>query len=291
MTSNAHQAGLLVRVVTTPRLRPILTAMAAIVLLTGVTLPVSVLAAPAAAAPLVAATTFTAPTPAAIVERTSSDRIAPIGAVATQPTVVSVVKAVIQPVVKPVVKPIVKIAPPKIALVAPTPVVYKGTNHVWIPALGVDRSVYGFACTRSKAPDNLTYLWGCAGTNNVYLLGHAYGVFKPLHDAYYNGKLKKGLKVMYADATGTVHTYSVLWWKVVKPTTDASWAWAPLSSPGHDAPDLPRREQRVPADDPARRGRLTVRPVAHRAAVRPLRKPRTWSAGSRPLAGRGCAGR
>jgi hypothetical protein len=114
---------------------------------------------------------------------------------------------------------------------APTPTTFHGTNHVWIPALGVSRGVSVFPCSRQQAPANYVYRWGCAGTNNVYLLGHAYGVFKALHDAYYNGRLKVGLTVIYANASGTVHTYRVSWWRVVKPTTAAKWAWAPLAVP------------------------------------------------------------
>lgn len=109
---------------------------------------------------------------------------------------------------------------------------YRGTNHVWIPSLGVNRSVGFFSCSRSAEPANYVYRWGCAGRNNVYLLGHAWGVFKPLHDAYYNGRLRTGLQVVYADGSGRVHAYRVQWWKVVAPTTAASWAWASLSRPG-----------------------------------------------------------
>jgi hypothetical protein len=108
---------------------------------------------------------------------------------------------------------------------------YAGRNHVWIPSLGINRSVSSFACTRSQPPDNYIYRWGCAGRNNVYLLGHAYSVFKPLHDAYVSGRLRKGMKVVYADALGHVHSYAVIWWRVVAPTTAASWAWAPQSRP------------------------------------------------------------
>jgi len=78
--------------------------------------------------------------------------------------------------------------------------VYHGTSHVWMPTLGISQHVYLFACSRSTDPANLVYRWGCAGTNNVYLLGHAYGVFLALHDAYANGKLRKGMPVVYADA-------------------------------------------------------------------------------------------
>ena len=112
------------------------------------------------------------------------------------------------------------------------PTTYKGTNHVWIPALGIDRSTFSFACSRSQAPANYVYRWGCAGANNVYLIGHAYGVFEALHDAYYNGRLRVGLTAVYADGAGRVHTYRVAWWRVVRPTTAASWAWAALATPG-----------------------------------------------------------
>ena len=107
---------------------------------------------------------------------------------------------------------------------------FGGRNHVWIPALGMNRSISSFACSRSREPDNYVYRWGCAGSNNVYLLGHAWGVFKPLHDAYTSGRLKVGMKVWYADAKGHVTAYAVRWWRVVKPTTAASWAWASQST-------------------------------------------------------------
>ena len=68
---------------------------------------------------------------------------------------------------------------------------YKGRNHVWIPALGINRSVSFFSCSSSAYPGNRVYRWGCAGTNNVYLFGHAHSVFKPLHDAYVRGRLRR----------------------------------------------------------------------------------------------------
>lgn len=108
---------------------------------------------------------------------------------------------------------------------------YRGRNHVWIPALRVNRSVHAFPCSRSRSPDNYVYRWGCAGSNNVYLMGHAHSVFKPLHDAYVSGRLTKGMKAYYADAKGRVHVYRVKWWRVTAPTTDAKWAWASLSTP------------------------------------------------------------
>jgi hypothetical protein len=108
---------------------------------------------------------------------------------------------------------------------------YRGRNHVWIPALGISRSVEWFPCSREREPDNYMYRWGCAGDNNVYLMGHAHSVMKPLHDAYVNGRLNKGMKVWYADNNSRVRVYAVRWWKTTKPTTDAAWAWAAQDVP------------------------------------------------------------
>jgi hypothetical protein len=108
---------------------------------------------------------------------------------------------------------------------------YRGTNHVWMPTLGINKPVYLFPCSRGRSPDNFVYRWGCAGANNVYLLGHAYGVFKPLHDAYYNGRLKIGMPVVYADGAGHIHLFRVTTWRIANPV-DVAWAYSaqPVSS-------------------------------------------------------------
>ena len=127
--------------------------------------------------------------------------------------------------------PSIRPAPPKPAAPKPAPAprlwwsIYHGTNHVWMPTLGINRPVYFFPCSRSQSPDNYVYRWGCAGTNNVYLLGHAYGVFKALYNAYYNGRLRIGMPVVYADGYGRVHLYRVTTWRVVSPA-DPTWAMA-----------------------------------------------------------------
>ena len=108
---------------------------------------------------------------------------------------------------------------------------YRGTNRVWIPALGVNRSVSFFACSRNTALDHVVYRWGCAGSNNVYLMGHASSVFKPLHAAYARGRLRKGMEVIYADGNGRVSRYAVSFWKVVAPDGDVGWAFAAQSRP------------------------------------------------------------
>jgi hypothetical protein len=106
-----------------------------------------------------------------------------------------------------------------------------GRNHFWFPAVGINRSVSSYACSRNTPLANIVYRWGCAGRNNVYIMGHAYGVMAPLHNAYVSGRLKVGMKAYYADGSGKVHTYSVRWWKLTRPTTAASWAWASQSVP------------------------------------------------------------
>ncbi len=111
-----------------------------------------------------------------------------------------------------------------------SPSTFKGRNHVWIPALGINRSVSFFSCSSSAYPGNRVYRWGCAGGNNVYLFAHAHSVFKPLHDAYVRGRLSKGMKVVYADGNGRVSSYAVAWWKVTTPDK-GGFAYAGQSRP------------------------------------------------------------
>ncbi len=107
---------------------------------------------------------------------------------------------------------------------------YKGRNHVWMPSLRIDRSVASYSCSNKSYPGNRVYRWGCAGSNNVYLFGHAHSVFRSLHDAYVKGRLKKGAKLYYADSNGRVRTYKVAWWKVTTPTK-GTWAYAAQAKP------------------------------------------------------------
>ncbi len=162
-----------------------------------------------------------------------------------------------------------------------SPSSYKGRNHVWIPALGVNRSVSFFSCSSSAYPGNRVYRWGCAGKNNIYLFGHAHSVFKSLHDAYVRGRLSKGMKVIYADNSGKVSTYAVTWWKLTTPDKGA-WAYAGAVPPEPDAPDLRRRQEPVPPDRPAAQGQL-ARSVRRPAARAPSgRSPAAGSGWSPP---------
>jgi hypothetical protein len=106
---------------------------------------------------------------------------------------------------------------------------YSGRNRMWYPALGMSYSVSWFPCSRSRAPDNYVYRWGCAGSNNVYLMGHAWGKFNPLYRAYYGGRLARGQLLVYADNSGRIHRFHLSWWRTYPPLTSASWAWAAQS--------------------------------------------------------------
>jgi hypothetical protein len=61
-------------------------------------------------------------------------------------------------------------------------------------------------------------------------MGHAYGVMKPLHDAYVRGRLHVGMIAMYADGAGHIRAYRVTTWRVVNPLY-IGWAIASQSVP------------------------------------------------------------
>lgn len=113
---------------------------------------------------------------------------------------------------------------------AAAPTRSSGRNRVWIPSLGIRRSVSFFSCSSNAYPGDRVYRWGCAGRNNIYLFGHAHSVFKPLHDAYVRGRLRKGMEVRYADGDGQLALYRVAWWKVTTPDKGA-FAYAAQSRP------------------------------------------------------------
>ncbi len=148
-----------------------------------------------------------------------------------RPAPASAVTATPRPTPRPTPKPTPLPTPKPTSSATPAAASYMGRNMVWIPSLGITQSVVAFPCDRSAAPDNFVYRWGCAGANNVYLLGHASSVFRPLHDAYVSGRLAVGMKVYYADDSGVTHLYAVSWWKLTAPTTEASWAWDPQPVP------------------------------------------------------------
>lgn len=83
---------------------------------------------------------------------------------------------------------------------------------------------------------NLVEEWTCSGSNNAYLLGHAWGVFKPLHDAYGAGRLRIG-QVAYFTSAGVTRAYKVAWIRVVPDSyvwngqAGGDWAWNVTAGP------------------------------------------------------------
>ena len=94
-----------------------------------------------------------------------------------------------------------------------------------IPDLGINQTVGEYQCDRSDPLDNYVYRWGCAGRNNLYLLGHAYSVFRALHDAYAAGNLRVGMTAEWTDSTGRIVSYRVTTWRLVRPD-QVDWAIA-----------------------------------------------------------------
>ncbi|MFL5777871.1 MAG: sortase domain-bontaining protein [Chloroflexota bacterium] len=161
------------------------------------------------------------PTPPAAPKATAKPKPKPVVHVAPKPAP--------KPRPKPVVHVAAKPAPRTVSS-APRTISYHGRNHVWMPSLGINRTVYFYACTRSTYPGNVVYRWGCAGRNNVYLFGHASSVFRSLHDAYVRGRLRKGAALWYADGNGKVRKYLVRWWKTTTPD-NGGFAFAAQSTP------------------------------------------------------------
>jgi sortase (surface protein transpeptidase) len=155
-------------------------------------------------------------------------------------------------VAKPKLEEVVKPAASKPATSKPAKPTYSGQNRFWIPSLGMNDRVHLFECSRQAPPDNYMYRWGCAGANNVYLMGHAYSVMKPLHDLYVRDRLKVGMVAIYANGNGKVTYYRVTEWRVVDPG-DSQWAIAAQPIPSMTLQTCVGKDGRY---------RLTVRLVA-----------------------------
>ena len=150
--------------------------------------------------------------------------LTPTGDVSAPPTITaSPVAAPTATVAAPTTRPTTKPA-------AVRPAVTTTRNSLAIPALRIDAPI-GVTTCGGLIPNGI-WQWTCAGQNNFYLLGHAWGVFKPLHDGYHAGLLTPGMVATYTDRAGEVHRYRLLW---VEHLTVADWgkgaAWAATSGP------------------------------------------------------------
>ena len=137
------------------------------------------------------------------------------------------------PAARPAVAPQAKtvaVAPKPKTVVKRVTVSYSGVYHLWIPALGLSRSIFDWGCNGGLIPNRVEY-WGCAGRNNLYLLGHAWGVFAKIHDGYHSGALRVGLIAYYADKSGRVHRYRISQIRHVANSDYATWSrWAMAAS-------------------------------------------------------------
>ncbi|HET7828642.1 MAG TPA: sortase [Candidatus Limnocylindrales bacterium] len=119
---------------------------------------------------------------------------------------------------------------------ASTAAAYEPIGTFRYPAAnGMKRTVYRFGCRGGTLP-NKVMKWSCAGHGNMYLLGHAWGVFDPLHDAYRDGKLRRG-QIAYWTREGVTRRYKVAWIRVVPKTfiyrgmAGSQWAWNATNTP------------------------------------------------------------
>ena len=109
---------------------------------------------------------------------------------------------------------------------APAAPRYAGHDHFWFPALGINASVTWYACSRRDYPAPIVYRWGCAGTNNVYLFGHAANAFSALYRAFYAGTVKVGQVLIYADHAGVIHRYRISVVRLENGALPADYHWA-----------------------------------------------------------------
>ena len=112
----------------------------------------------------------------------------------------------------------------------PNAVSFGGRNRLAIPTLGINSAIGTTSC--GKLIPNGIWYWPCAGKNNLYLMGHAWGVFAPIHNGYHSGLLTAGLTALYSDGAGVIHLYRLLW---VQDLPVAVWGqgatWASTGGP------------------------------------------------------------
>lgn len=142
--------------------------------------------------------------------------VMPTAAPTASPTASPAPTASPSPTPKPTAKPTPRPTPKP-------PATYAGKNHLWVPALGMSEEVRTWGCKGGTLP-NYVYIWTCAGTNNLYLLGHnnkyVFGPFVSYYDRH--GKaLPKGMDLYYANSKGKVTHYKLTFTKIVRYGSDA----------------------------------------------------------------------
>jgi hypothetical protein len=129
------------------------------------------------------------------------------------------------------------------------------------------------------------YRWGCAGSNNRYLLGHAFASFQPLHDFVAARGVRAGTRalvgmpVFVRDAVGVLERYRVTWARVAPVDTwgrtGDTWAWNATDEPALTFQTCfgARSEYRIivravlEADGPANARDVPMDPTPHAAGL------------------------
>jgi hypothetical protein len=119
-----------------------------------------------------------------------------------------------------------------------TPILTDASNHFWMPSLGINASVGALDCGGAMGGSlpNAKDIFSSAcsgGSDNLFFMGHAYGVFKPIYEAYHHQDkltLKVGDIAYYTDGVGELYAYKEI--SVSNPTLKdfgkgSSWAATP----------------------------------------------------------------
>ncbi len=92
------------------------------------------------------------------------------------------------------------------------PIFTTSAYDFWMPDIHMNQTSVGvLGCGEGILPNSKDiFSSGCSGQNNLFLVGHAYDVFKPLRDAYHSELLKIGQIAYYTDGIGVLHAYEVV---------------------------------------------------------------------------------
>lgn len=138
------------------------------------------------------------------------------------------------PVASPVLPPDTPAVAPAVEVPAPPDLTRLG--RLKIRGIGLDVPVYRWSCDGSDLP-NRALRWGCTGANNQFIVGHAYGVFRPYYLAWKYKRFKVGMVATFTKPSGALSRYKLVWVRLVPKSyiwngmTGDVWAYGPTSTP------------------------------------------------------------
>ncbi|HYO42662.1 MAG TPA: hypothetical protein VES19_05630 [Candidatus Limnocylindrales bacterium] len=122
------------------------------------------------------------------------------------------------------------------AVEVPAPADLTRVGRLTIKGIGLNVNVYRWSCDGSDLP-NRALRWGCTGANNQFIVGHAYGVFRPYYLAWKYKRFKIGMVATFTKPSGAVIRYRLAWVRKVPKSyiyngqTGDVWAYGPTSTP------------------------------------------------------------